>query len=187
MNVILDMMIVYILITFLLESVLKLLGDCMKWSLVRLSSLTGDHFIEKLGQTLVQWATWFLWRLNHVYFFMWECVLELLDPMEFLGNLNCWCYFVCPIFFENEKGFWLEEYSKIFLLFSRYNHLMFADYREPLVEVAAQLLVVLLDHDSMQPTPTTMNGTDTEHSFEVNYIYFKTVPCIFLYNPHVHL
>ncbi|XP_027053270.1 protein HID1-like [Pocillopora damicornis] len=47
-----------------------------------------------------------------------------------------------------------------------YNHLMFADYREPLVEVAAQLLVVLLDHDSMQPTPTTMNGTDTEHSFE---------------------
>lgn len=43
---------------------------------------------------------------------------------------------------------------------------MFADYREPLVEVAAQLLVVLLDHDSMQPTPTTMNGTDIEHSFE---------------------
>ena len=60
MNFILDMMIVYILITFLLESVLKLLGDCMKLSLVRLSSLTGDHFIEKLGQTLVQWATWFL-------------------------------------------------------------------------------------------------------------------------------
>ena len=110
-------------------------------------------------------------KTYHVYFFMWECVLELLDPMEFLGNLNCWCYFVCPIFFENEKGFWLEEYSNIFLLFSRYNHLMFADYREPLVEVAAQLLVVLLDHDSMQPTPTTMNGTDTEHSFEVNYIF----------------
>ena len=64
---------------------------------------------------------------------------------------------------------------------------MFADYREPLVEVAAQLLVVLLDHDSMQPTPTTMNGTDTEHSFEVKYIYFKTVPSIFLYNLHVHL
>ena len=44
---------------------------------------------------------------------------------------------------------------------------MFADYREPLVEVAAQLLVVLLDHETMQQSPPTMNGTDVEHSFEV--------------------
>lgn len=34
-----------------------------------------------------------------------------------------------------------------FLCF-RYNHLMFTDFKEPLVEVAAQLLVVLLDHDN---------------------------------------
>ena len=46
---------------------------------------------------------------------------------------------------------------------------MFADYREPLVEVAAQLLVVLLDHETMQQAATTMNGTDAEHSFEVSY------------------
>ncbi|XP_020611315.1 protein HID1-like [Orbicella faveolata] len=47
-----------------------------------------------------------------------------------------------------------------------YNHLMFADYREPLVEVAAQLLVVLLDHETMQQAAATMNGTDAEHAFE---------------------
>ena len=46
---------------------------------------------------------------------------------------------------------------------------MFADYREPLVEVAAQLLVVLLDHETMQQASATMNGgIDAEHSFEVS-------------------
>ena len=48
---------------------------------------------------------------------------------------------------------------------------MFADYREPLVEVAAQLLVVLLDHETMQQAAATMNGTDAEHSFEVSYTH----------------
>ena len=42
---------------------------------------------------------------------------------------------------------------------------MFADYREPLVEVASQLLVVLLDHDTMQHTAA--NGTDNDSSVEV--------------------
>lgn len=49
---------------------------------------------------------------------------------------------------------------------------MFADYREPLVEVAAQLLVVLLDHETMQQAAAALNGTDADHSFEVNHIYF---------------
>lgn len=44
---------------------------------------------------------------------------------------------------------------------------MFADYREPLVEVAAQLLVVLLDHETMQQAAAAMNGTDAENPFEV--------------------
>ena len=48
---------------------------------------------------------------------------------------------------------------------------MFADYREPLVEVAAQLLVVLLDHETMQQAAATLNGTDAEHTFEVSYVY----------------
>ncbi|XP_068717202.1 protein HID1-like [Montipora capricornis] len=47
-----------------------------------------------------------------------------------------------------------------------YNHLMFADYREPLVEVAAQLLVVLLDHETMQQASVVMNGGDVENPFE---------------------
>lgn len=47
-----------------------------------------------------------------------------------------------------------------------YNHLMFADYREPLVEVAAQLLVVLLDHETMQQASAVMNGADVENPFE---------------------
>ena len=48
---------------------------------------------------------------------------------------------------------------------------MFADYREPLVEVAAQLLVVLLDHETMQQAAATLNGTDAEHTFEVSCMY----------------
>ena len=42
-----------------------------------------------------------------------------------------------------------------------YNHLMFNDTREPLAEVASQLLVVLLDQNSEQtPTPVTENSSE---------------------------
>lgn len=51
---------------------------------------------------------------------------------------------------------------------------MFADYREPLVEVAAQLLVVLLDHETIQQSGVTVNGTDAEHSFEVSCMRYCT-------------
>ena len=37
---------------------------------------------------------------------------------------------------------------------------MFADFREPLVEVASQLLVVLLDHDSSQGTSAAPDSPD---------------------------
>ena len=50
---------------------------------------------------------------------------------------------------------------------------MFADYREPLVEEAAQLLVVLLDHETMQQAAAAVNGTDVDHSFEVNSMYYS--------------
>jgi hypothetical protein len=36
-----------------------------------------------------------------------------------------------------------------------YNHLLFQDYQEPLVEVCLQLLIVTLDHDISCNTPTT--------------------------------
>lgn len=42
-----------------------------------------------------------------------------------------------------------------------YNHLLFSDYREPLVEEAAQVLIVTLDHDSATSTTCTVDGTTT--------------------------
>lgn len=34
-----------------------------------------------------------------------------------------------------------------------YNHLLFSDYREPLVEVALQILITTLDHDVTSTSP----------------------------------
>ncbi|XP_064439533.1 protein HID1 isoform X4 [Mirounga angustirostris] len=42
-----------------------------------------------------------------------------------------------------------------------YNHLLFSDYREPLVEEAAQVLIVTLDHDRATSTSPTVDGTTT--------------------------
>lgn len=42
-----------------------------------------------------------------------------------------------------------------------YNHLLFSDYREPLVEEAAQVLIVTLDHDSATSVSPTVDGTTT--------------------------
>lgn len=42
-----------------------------------------------------------------------------------------------------------------------YNHLLFSDYREPLVEEAAQVLIVTLDHDNATSTSPTVDGTTT--------------------------
>lgn len=42
-----------------------------------------------------------------------------------------------------------------------YNHLLFSDYREPLVEEAAQVLIVTLDHDSASSASPTVDGTTT--------------------------
>ncbi|XP_033630553.1 protein HID1-like isoform X2 [Asterias rubens] len=42
-----------------------------------------------------------------------------------------------------------------------YNHLMFADHREPVVEVASQILVVTLDHDTVHSqVPSTVDAAD---------------------------
>ncbi|XP_036267996.1 protein HID1 isoform X1 [Pipistrellus kuhlii] len=42
-----------------------------------------------------------------------------------------------------------------------YNHLLFSDSREPLVEEAAQVLIVTLDHDSAASAGPTVDGTTT--------------------------
>ncbi|XP_072044277.1 protein HID1-like isoform X2 [Amphiura filiformis] len=56
-----------------------------------------------------------------------------------------------------------------------YNHLLFSDYREPLVEVASQILVVTLDHDQPTVPPASVDGGDESEGvmFEnlfVNYL-----------------
>nr|XP_028572662.1 protein HID1 isoform X2 [Podarcis muralis] len=42
-----------------------------------------------------------------------------------------------------------------------YNHLLFSDYREPLVEQAAQVLIVTLDYDTSTSSSPTVDGTTT--------------------------
>lgn len=42
-----------------------------------------------------------------------------------------------------------------------YNHLLFSDYREPLVEEAVQVLIVTLDHDHTTSASPTVDGTTT--------------------------
>lgn len=54
-----------------------------------------------------------------------------------------------------------------------YNHLMFADSREPLVEVALQVLCVTMENDSPAQNVSvdgTSGGTAMEQGVEVNSI-----------------
>jgi High-temperature-induced dauer-formation protein len=60
-----------------------------------------------------------------------------------------------------------------------YNHLLFQDFQEPLVEVCLQLLIVTLDHDIIQCTPTSPTNSvvsslhTTEESVDnlfINYL-----------------
>lgn len=48
-----------------------------------------------------------------------------------------------------------------------YNHLLFQDFQEPLVEVCLQLLIVTLDHDISCNTPSTPNSS-VSASFQAN-------------------
>lgn len=43
-----------------------------------------------------------------------------------------------------------------------YNHLLFQDFQEPLVEVCLQLLIVTLDHDVSSHTPSTPTSVSTQ-------------------------
>nr|XP_055039516.1 protein HID1 [Misgurnus anguillicaudatus] len=57
-----------------------------------------------------------------------------------------------------------------------YNHLLFADYREQLVEQAVQILIVTLEHEGAQPyrppSPSSMEDQDSSgpHNLFVNYL-----------------
>ncbi|XP_051888673.1 protein HID1 [Pristis pectinata] len=47
-----------------------------------------------------------------------------------------------------------------------YNHLLFSDYREPLVEVAAQVLIATLDYDASTSLSPSVDGTTTSTAMD---------------------
>ncbi|XP_069779386.1 protein HID1-like [Narcine bancroftii] len=63
-----------------------------------------------------------------------------------------------------------------------YNHILFSDYREPLVEVAAQVLIATLDYDASTSLSPSVDGTttstvmdDTEVSSPETYLQFLSL------------
>lgn len=61
-----------------------------------------------------------------------------------------------------------------------YNHLLFSDYREPLVEEAAQVLIVTLDYDTSTSSSPTVDGTTTSTAMDdvdVSYTRNLSHPC----------
>lgn len=47
-----------------------------------------------------------------------------------------------------------------------YNHLLFSDYREPLVEVAAQVLIATLEYDASTSQSPSVDGTTTSTAMD---------------------
>ncbi|EQB77279.1 hypothetical protein CB1_000265068 [Camelus ferus] len=89
-----------------------------------------------------------------------------LPPAPDSGNTNPWVQFFCSA--ENRHA--LPLFTSLLNTVCAYdpvgygipyNHLIFSDYREPLVEEAAQVLIVTLDHDSATSTSPTVDGTTT--------------------------
>ncbi|XP_076725848.1 protein HID1 isoform X5 [Callospermophilus lateralis] len=89
-----------------------------------------------------------------------------LPPAPEGGSTNPWVQFFCST--ENRHA--LPLFTSLLNTVCAYdpvgygipyNHLLFSDYREPLVEEAAQVLIVTLDHDSATSTSPTVDGTTT--------------------------
>lgn len=59
-----------------------------------------------------------------------------------------------------------------------FNHLLFTDSREPLVEVALQLLIVSLDHDFREPA--TDDSNDVKIQF-LNICSFLSCICVYVF------
>lgn len=51
-----------------------------------------------------------------------------------------------------------------------FNHLLFTDSREPLVEVSLQILIVTLDHDFREHVVEDANGSPTSENLFINYL-----------------
>ncbi|XP_077828801.1 protein HID1 isoform X1 [Macaca mulatta] len=89
-----------------------------------------------------------------------------LPPAPESGSTNPWVQFFCST--ENRHA--LPLFTSLLNTVCAYdpvgygipyNHLLFSDYREPLVEEAAQVLIVTLDHDSASSASPTVDGTTT--------------------------
>ncbi|XP_038402571.1 protein HID1 [Canis lupus familiaris] len=89
-----------------------------------------------------------------------------LPPAPDSGGTNPWVQFFCST--ENRHA--LPLFTSLLNTVCAYdpvgygipyNHLLFSDYREPLVEEAAQVLIVTLDHDSATSASPTVDGTTT--------------------------
>ncbi|XP_029815938.1 protein HID1 [Manacus vitellinus] len=89
-----------------------------------------------------------------------------LPPSSDSSNTNPWVQFFCST--ENRHA--LPLFTSLLNIVCAYdpvgygipyNHLLFSDYREPLVEEAAQVLIVTLDYDSSTSSSPTVDGTTT--------------------------
>ncbi|KAM9748904.1 protein HID1 isoform 3-T3 [Dama dama] len=89
-----------------------------------------------------------------------------LPPVPDSSSINPWVQFFCST--ENRHA--LPLFTSLLNTVCAYdpvgygipyNHLLFSDYREPLVEEAAQVLIVTLDHDSATSASPTVDGTTT--------------------------
>ncbi|KAG8129078.1 putative UPF0663 transmembrane protein [Naja naja] len=89
-----------------------------------------------------------------------------LPPSSDSSNTNPWVQFFCST--ENRHA--LPLFTSLLNIVCAYdpvgygipyNHLLFSDYREPLVEQAAQVLIVTLDYDTSTSSSPTVDGTTT--------------------------
>nr|XP_020661922.1 protein HID1 [Pogona vitticeps] len=89
-----------------------------------------------------------------------------LPPSSDSSNTNPWVQFFCST--ENRHA--LPLFTSLLNVVCAYdpvgygipyNHLLFSDYREPLVEQAAQVLIVTLDYDTSTSSSPTIDGTTT--------------------------
>ncbi|KAM9119298.1 protein HID1 isoform 2-T2 [Pangshura tecta] len=89
-----------------------------------------------------------------------------LPPSSDSSNANPWVQFFCST--ENRHA--LPLFTSLLNIVCAYdpvgygipyNHLLFSDYREPLVEEAAQVLIVTLDCDTSTSSSPTVDGTTT--------------------------
>uniref|UniRef100_V9K8M1 Protein HID1 n=1 Tax=Callorhinchus milii TaxID=7868 RepID=V9K8M1_CALMI len=94
-----------------------------------------------------------------------------LSPSSEGNILNPWVQFFCST--ENRHA--LPLFTSLLNIVCAYdpvgygfpyNHLLFSDYREPLVEVAAQVLIATLDHDASTSLSPSVDGTTTSTAMD---------------------